>query len=1098
MKKYIFITIGGRNTRIEINEELDKLLRRSLKEQYIFDSNGCLKTNQVNDKDTFLIKAKILKSLIATINNYNISPELKERITYLESFINLKKGTIYGSDLTKLETLFNETCEIYNNVKSEVPLKSLEVKTNELITKINNSNNNTEDNLELASSLLDNALNDEVIGKYLSSDTITEALDNVIICESEEEYQSLTNTKEEPLESYIDNNLASLDAEKIILPPNATIEEVVKSLVSSKYISTGIKPNENIDKTSAVTLNTLLTDLVTNFTLKGINKSNIAYYGLDFIKKYMLICKNNGTDFEHLLKGYFRGEKNEIELFMRDIVKYNGGDNSLRYLMESMLIEQAVNKKLISRDYLKRVHKPEELDKILHNFETGIKTDLEVKNGTANISRTIGGIENLNNSSISPNITNFSNEILSSKDDINAQIENDIANNTEISNTSLSENELKTNPNNAPVNNSKDVSIPKNNPEVPDNASVLANINQPEKTDTTMGIAPKIAPTNKKIKAKGNLSTKVVTASGIPGIRRNGELSRIIEQNNESIEEAQEDIEKIREDIEETQSSEENIIGKSNDLDIIDNEKNLENASNISNVNDNTNNALLNGVTNEAQKKAQKVLSKRLLEFIKKNPTIIIGAGIVLLILLILIIIIVISEEQTSKYTGLGGYPYLSLDNLCEEVYVVDTPSGEDGVYSLEEYVAGVVAHEIGAFNNDTMYEVGAIAARTYALRRMQGSDSCKIAGNTTAQVFGKTDNARIIAAAEKTKGLVLTKDGAMTSTEYDAFCWDTKDANYYNLCQHEFDTGNTLQVPISWAEEYVAKISGRKFLTTSRYQSHGRGMSQQGAYYLAMEKNYSRDDILAFFYGSDAKLMSIYPSSFSGEYPINPGDTLYQNLAFLTNESLESLLSKNGETIEGFNNYLQSVVESAGVGSREAVVNVAVSLIGRLAEMGYKLNYQWGGKYYFPGVSKSWGLPVGNSSCDSYASLYNNKSKCLNDYKYASFDCSGFVHWALINGFGMQNYSELSSSGLYAATRNATATRTKLNSNMAVCQPGDFLAKEGHIVLVVGLKDDTKQYIVAESTGSNLNQGTGGVKLSYYSYGAKQYYCGKLDKFYK
>ncbi len=452
---------------------------------------------------------------------------------------------------------------------------------------------------------------------------------------------------------------------------------------------------------------------------------------------------------------------------------------------------------------------------------------------------------------------------------------------------------------------------------------------------------------------------------------------------------------------------------------------------------------------------------------------------------------------MTSRYTGLGGYPYLQLDNLCEEIYVVNPSTGQGAPYSLEEYVAGVVAHEFGALKNDSLYEAASVAARTYALNRMQGSDTCRITSSTSAQVFGETDNAQIKAATERTKGLVLTRNGSIFSTEYDAFCWDTKDANYFNVCQHEYDTGNTLQVPISWAEEYVAPISGSKFLTTPHFQSHGRGMSQQGAYYLAKEKNYSRNEILSFFYGSDTKLMSIYPSSFSSEYPINPNDDLYQNLAFLTNESLESLLSKNGSSIEEFNNYLASAVDAAGVGTREAVVNVAVSLIGRLAEMGYKLNYQWGGKYYSPGVNKSWGLPSSYNVCDSYAGLYGNISKCLNDYKYLSFDCSGFVHWALINGLGMKNLSELTSSGLLAATKNATAKRTKLEDNRAVCAPGDFLAKNGHIVLVVGLKDDTKQYIVAESTGSNLNKGTGGVKLSYYSYGAKTYYCGKLDKFY-
>lgn len=509
------------------------------------------------------------------------------------------------------------------------------------------------------------------------------------------------------------------------------------------------------------------------------------------------------------------------------------------------------------------------------------------------------------------------------------------------------------------------------------------------------------------------------------------------------------------------------------------------------------------GLKEEVKDKAKEEIKTKgkeaVIAFIKKNPYVLAIIGGLLLFLLILIIIFAASNQDTEKSMGLGGYSYFYIEGVCEEIYVHDTPGGEDGTYPLEEYIAGVVAHEVGAFNNDTMYEVAAIAARTYALRRLQGSSDCSIAGNTTAQVFGKTDNERIIAAANNTRGLVLVRDGEMVSTEYDAFCWDTKDDNYYHICQKEYDTGEILKIPVDWAEEYVGKITGKKFLTTPRYQSHGRGMSQDGAFYLATEQNYSRDQILTFFYGSSAKLMSIYKSSYSGEFSIDPNDSLYQNLAFLTDKSLEDLLTSNGSSIEEFNAYLANTVETAGVGTRAAVVNVGVSLIGNLANMGYKLNYDWGGKYYAAGVNKNWGSAFdASSSCSSYGAKYNI-SKCLSNYKWRGFDCSGFVSWAFLNGFGLSSLSELQSAGIFSLIQTSSAAKVELNSNSAVCKAGDVLIKPGsHIVLVIGYDDAAKKYIVAESTGSNLTTGYGGLKLSYYDYNASGYFCGDMSSIYK
>lgn len=485
---------------------------------------------------------------------------------------------------------------------------------------------------------------------------------------------------------------------------------------------------------------------------------------------------------------------------------------------------------------------------------------------------------------------------------------------------------------------------------------------------------------------------------------------------------------------------------------------------------------------------------------IKKKPMIIIAIGGGILVLLLFLILLIGDNDNAlgTSYIGLYGYEYIELENLCEEVYVYDTPYGNDGTYPLEEYVAGVVQSEVGMMNDLTTYEVFAIAARTFALNRLKNSDSCSIPGNQSAQVFRPTDNELIIQATQNTRGLVLTRDGELFSTMYDAFCWTEKDDNYYYMCQGNYDTGEPLEIPVEWANQYVAQWSGQVFLDNPEYMSHGQGMSQHGVYYLSASEGYTRDEIFAYFYGSSSELMSIYQTfAYNGEYALNPNDELYQGLAFLTGTSLEELMANSGSSVAELNSYLASVAQSSGMGTRSAVVGSAVSLIGSLAELGYKLPYQWGGKYYSIGASPYWGEEANNLTywCNNYATVYGNTSVCTTNYRWQSFDCSGFVNWALMNGFGFSSFNELSNAGVYQATE--TSNTIALNANRAVCAPGDVLVNTGHIMLIVGLDDTNKQYIVAESTGSRLNTGYGGVILDYESYGNTDYRCRSLESLY-
>ena len=66
------------------------------------------------------------------------------------------------------------------------------------------------------------------------------------------------------------------------------------------------------------------------------------------------------------------------------------------------------------------------------------------------------------------------------------------------------------------------------------------------------------------------------------------------------------------------------------------------------------------------------------------------------------------------------------------------------------------------------------------------------------------------------------------------------------------------------------------------------------------------------------------------------------------------------------------------------------------------------------------------------------------------------------------------------------TKMKCRCGKNEAVCDTGDVLVSDTHIVLVIKPVDEMKSYLIAESTGV-------GVKLSYYSYNNLTYSCKRI-----
>lgn len=452
-------------------------------------------------------------------------------------------------------------------------------------------------------------------------------------------------------------------------------------------------------------------------------------------------------------------------------------------------------------------------------------------------------------------------------------------------------------------------------------------------------------------------------------------------------------------------------------------------------------------------KKAVKLaILKKILALLPIKSILLIGGGILLFIIFIVIIIVVIFGGSSSNKISMGGYYSMR----CPEVTVIFTDKKNGyavtgtGTYSLEEYVAGVVAGEVGFLGSIEVDKAFAVAARTFLLTHDDGT--CTIESSDRRQVFRELTESPtdILAmqAAEETAGQVLLSNNELYGTQYDAFACIAKDDNYYTISQAN------QKIPKEWVESKLSPSKNSNWFICNGKENlknhHGNGMSQYGALYLATEQGYTYDEIINFYLGdNDIKISTgAYITSIAG---LEVKDTTNSEMI---NDSLQNFLSSKGSSVEQMEDYIYQSVSNAGKGTREGVVTAAVSFINFLYDnFNIRLPYYWGGEYQKYGVNPSFGGVANSVRCSPYNTCYA---------KYG-FDCSGFVSWAIKNGG-------------YILDRNTTSgfagkfsdDSCDITSESCIGQPGDLINSSKHVQLIVAVDQESGQYMVAESTGGN------------------------------
>ena len=154
----------------------------------------------------------------------------------------------------------------------------------------------------------------------------------------------------------------------------------------------------------------------------------------------------------------------------------------------------------------------------------------------------------------------------------------------------------------------------------------------------------------------------------------------------------------------------------------------------------------------------------------------------------------------------------------------------------LEEYLRGVVPSEMYSTFELEALKAQAIAARTYAARRI-GSGEYDVTDTTAHQTYNPNKiTTRTDEAVEATRGVVLYYNNKLIDAVYCA-------SNGGRIVSAQEKWGNDVPYLPAKLDEYTSRSGYEK-------SGHGVGMSQRGAQQMAKE-GFTYREILAFYYPS-------------------------------------------------------------------------------------------------------------------------------------------------------------------------------------------------------------------------------------------------------
>ncbi|MCM1052965.1 MAG: phage tail tip lysozyme [Ruminococcus sp.] len=658
MKRYIKLLIGGKTYRFLIDEELEEKLRSSLKNKYQFDDDNNLILNDEDLNASYQVKQRIFATLLNQIKTYNLDADLQDKIKRLESFINSSKTNVYESDLTELNSLLGEVGNIYSNVK-EKALKTGTPKDNvqeASVSPLASTEESAEKLKELKEIIEEISLDDELREEVPLTD-INSAMSRIVITSSEEEFKKFTGTD---TNSYKIEDSIKDKHSKIVVPPDTKLEDVVV-----KVLDTYCDKKETLEKVITYVekkgafqgaVNSAFDKMRKDIGIKGLTISNANYFGDQFLDEFINICNSTGISFETMFADYFNGYSanrkynSPLDRFMRLFIKFNGGDDKTRGMLEALLVKKAISRHLISAKYNNYLQ-PEyrNLDVTGSGY---VRFNEEHFNNIARRVNSESGLTNRGGAGASLK----SNTSLSESSTFNAELEAGI---TESSTSNLG---LGFNSETVPgVPNFEPTSgtAPKGSQgkiptagQIPSAPAVGGTSPLAPNAQSIKGQRPKKGLNSSKAQAVGaeaTLNTRKEISSDIQGgFRKNALFGQALAGDEEGYDDS------LAEGIEGATGTEEGIVPNSNSMGAvgdpnINNDLTDEGEIQGEPLADDLKNAALDG----AKKKLKDTAKKSIIAFIKKHPlAFAIGGGIALFLIFLLFIILAFSDDASLNNMG--------------------------------------------------------------------------------------------------------------------------------------------------------------------------------------------------------------------------------------------------------------------------------------------------------------------------------------------------------------------------------------------------------------------------------------------------------------
>lgn len=474
-----------------------------------------------------------------------------------------------------------------------------------------------------------------------------------------------------------------------------------------------------------------------------------------------------------------------------------------------------------------------------------------------------------------------------------------------------------------------------------------------------------------------------------------------------------------------------------------------------------------------------------LIPFIMSNPWLLAVFALVLFLAIILIVILMGADPKTGHNTGYQGTQCsydlngvvntgnVSLNDVVVELINCD---GRPNNYTVletvdfEKYALGVALAQMGEDAPDEAIKAQIIVARNFALTR----NSTMCAEDPENCFYGYN---------------ISTGKIRMRACDLDQVYWDYEKSIYTDESSgvKKYSPEATSETGLLWKtsltgerrDEVLAlarEVKGKVLLDNEdKVLKISSSLAAVNNIFSLAYEGKVYEEILASSYGSNNVNSSVCSSVGNidfGDYNLNSdGDSiLHKNLA--------TFLSEQGTSLEEFNNIIAKNVNNSGYGTRAGVVAAAVTLVAELGnKYDAKIPYFWGGGHS-GGISEYADPTWGSNSCHIYANSQN--------YNYCGLDCTGFVSWAIHNG----GYNLNSARGNFYKMDGAR--KVNLKDDEAVLQAGDLLESKSHVVMVIGVDNDRRQYICVEASGNE-----DGIWFTRRSFSPKGYWGVLMDDYY-